>query len=172
MTRTKKIVLAALFATSLPVAAIAGGFGGGFGGHCGPGRAETAEEAREHADRMADHVLGRIDATDAQRAQVDTLLDTTVPKMFAIHEDGAALRDEGMALFTADKVDAAAVESLRAEAMTLADEGSRLMASTAVSLANILTVEQRQDLAADLEKMHGEGGPHGRGDGPHERGQR
>ena len=172
MTRTKKIVLAALFATALPVAAIAGGFGGGFGGHCGPPRAETAEEAREHADRMAERALDRIDATDAQRAQVDALLDTTVPKMFAIHEDGAALREEGRALFTADKVDAAAVEALRAEAMTLADEGSRLMASTAVSLANILTVEQRQDIAEDLERFHGEGGPHGRGDGPPERGQR
>jgi protein CpxP len=167
MTRTKKFLLVGLFATALPVAALAGGFGG----HFGPPRAETAEEARDHADRMAERALDRVDATDAQRAQVDAVLDTAVPKMFAIHEDGAALREQGRDLFTAPTIDRAAVESLRAEAMTLADEGSRLMADTAVQIATILTPEQRQDLGAAMDKWHDEGGPRGRG-GPGERGQR
>jgi Spy/CpxP family protein refolding chaperone len=153
MTRTKKIALIGLFA-ALPLAAVAHGPMGG-------PRAASAEEAREHAGRMADRALDRVDATDAQRARIDAILDENVPQMFEIHEDGAALREDGRALFAAKTVDGAKVEALRVQAVALFDEGSKVMAGMMVDIANVLTVEQRQDLAEDLAELRERRGPPG-----------
>ena len=162
MTRTRTIALVALLAASIPAAAFAFG-----GGHRGP-RADSAEEAREHAGRMIDRGLDRVDATDAQRAQIDTVLDRAVPALYAVREDGAALREESRGLLTAEKIDRAAAEELRQDGVALFDQGSRIMTNAMLDIASVLTVEQRKELGALMDRFHdradeGQGGP-GRGE--------
>ena len=170
-TRTRTLALVALLAAALPAAAFA------FGGHGGHGScAASAEEAREHAGRMVDRGLDRVDATDAQRATIDTVLDRAVPQIYAVREEGAALREDARDVLTADTVDAAAAEAIRKDALALVDEGSRLMVGAMVEVASVLTPDQRQELGELMDRMHAEGpagGPGGERGGPGgERGER
>lgn len=164
MTRTRTVLVLGALAAALPLAAYAGGFGGR-GSHHGP-RAESAEEAREHAGRMADRVLDRVDATDAQRDQIDAVLDEAVPRLYAVHQDGRDLREEGRELLVAETVDAQAVEGVRKDAVALFDEGSKVMADAMVRIGNVLTVEQRRDLADAMERFRDERGGRGPDEGP------
>ena len=159
MTRTRTIALVALLAAAVPAAA----FAFGPGGHRGP-RADSAEEAREHAGRMIDRGLDRVDATDAQRAQIDTVLDRAVPALYAVREDGAALREESRGLLTAEKIDRAAAEELRQDGVALFDQGSRIMTDAMLDIASVLTVEQRKELGALMDRFHDRAEEGGRGE--------
>ncbi len=153
----RTLLLGGLAAVTLPLLA----FAGGRGFHHGP--PASAAEAREHVGERIERALERVDATDAQRAAVDAVLDRDVPKMFALHEDGASLREEGRALFGAAAIDRDAVEDLRRDTVALFDEGSKIMFATMADVAAALTPEQRADIVDAMERMHG---PHGRPHGP------
>jgi Spy/CpxP family protein refolding chaperone len=167
-TRTRTLTLVALLAAALPAAAFA------FGGHGGHGScAASAEEAREHAGRMFDRGLDRVDATDAQRTTIDAVLDRAVPQIYAVREEGAALREDARDVLTADTVDAAAAEAIRKDALALVDEGSRLMVGAMVEVASVLTPDQRQELGDLMDRMHEDGPPGERGGpGGPDRGER
>ena len=148
-------LVAAVAATAFALpAAFAGSRGGGscaHGRHAGP---ESPAETREKLGWMADKLMKRVDGTDAQKAKVDALLDQIAPNVFRIHTDGRALREqlESALLDSKGEIDAAELESIRAEGMKLADEASKRAVGTLTQLADILTPEQREELAEDMQR--------------------
>lgn len=128
----------------------AGGFGGG--GHCREGGEWSAEEARDHVGMFADRVLDRVDATDTQKDQIDSVLDKAVPQLHSYKTEGRALKTDFREALSEDQIDRAELERIRQEGLDLADRASATAMDTLVQIATVLTPEQRQELRAAYEE--------------------
>lgn len=135
------------------VAHAASGHGCGFGHHDAP---KSAEELRGHLGKGAGFLLDRVDATDAQEAEVGAVLDRVAPELWALKDDKDALHQDFRAALTAPEVNGEEVEGLRKEALVLADDASRIVLGGVVEVARILTPEQRSEVAEAAAKFHGE----------------
>lgn len=158
--RVKRIVIATVvaLAAGVGVAAWADGRGGGCGGHGmgGPGMMGGGGPGMMWGGaRMTDRMLDGLDATEAQRAQIRQITQAAAAEMKTQFEAGRALREKGLAIFTAPTVDAAGAESLRQQMLAQHDQMSKRMMETMVAVANVLTPEQRAKFAERM-KMRGE----------------
>ena len=148
------LTLVAATLAAIPFAFADGRWGGRWGGcHHGFGHGDgDAEQMRDHASRAADHLLGRVDASDEQRAQVDAILDAAVPDFFALKTQGRTLREAFHAAALADDPDREGLEALRQEALGLADEATSKALDTMLDVHGVLDAEQRsrfQELVKD-----------------------
>lgn len=131
-----------LFAGALvlvPIVAIAGS--GLHGRHGNP---------KAHVEEMLDDV----DATDAQRQAIAPLVDRATARAHEIHAQGEELHDELHDLLTADVIDRAALELVRVDAVALVDRASREMVDAMTGMAEVLTPEQRKEIARRAESWH------------------
>ena len=101
----------------------------------------------EWVARRVDRMLDGIGASDAQRAQIRQIAQTAAADLTAQRDAGRALRAQGLRIFTAQSVDAAAAESLRQQMLAQHDQASRRMLQAMLDVANVLTPEQRVKLA-------------------------
>lgn len=91
-----------------------------------------------------ERLLTTLHATDAQRAQITSILAAARTDLRAQHEAGRALQQKMMAVFTAPNVDANSAESLREQMQTQRDQASRRMLQAMLDVSNVLSPEQRQ----------------------------
>jgi periplasmic protein CpxP/Spy len=126
-----------------------------------PGRGPDAGEHGPFGGdgRHMGKLLDAAGATDAQRAQIKATWDGLRPQLQALRQDRMKLHGEMKTALTAATVDTAAVERLRQEGVKLADRSSTLITQGIVQTAQVLSPEQRQKIAAQLDKH----GPHSRG---------
>ncbi len=96
--------------------------------------------------RMADRVLDRIQATPAQRSQVQQLLKGAADEARADREAGRELAQQAATLFAQPTVDANAAEALRQQMLVRADATSRRATQLMLELSRVLTPEQRAQL--------------------------
>ncbi len=120
---------------------------GGHGRHGGPG----GPEGMMPFGRM-ERMLEDVDATDAQRKQIHTIMAAAMKDMKAQHENGRKLHEQGMALFGAPTIDAAAFESLRQQRQAQHEAASKRMTQAFVEAAKVLTPEQRAKFADKMKK--------------------
>jgi Spy/CpxP family protein refolding chaperone len=113
------------------------------------------EAMREHAEFAADWALGRVDATEEQKAEVQAILDRTLADVSALRGDHGALHEAAVAELTAPTIDRDALEALRAEQVAELEEASRTIVEGVADIATVLTVEQRLELAELAERFHG-----------------
>jgi len=120
------------------------GAGDGMGehGHFGRGR------------RMG-KLLDAAGASDAQKAQIKAAWQGLRPQLQAVREQRVKLHGEMKKALTAPTIDTAAVERLRQQEVQLADKASTLFTQGIVQTAQVLTPEQRQKVAAQLDQHHG-----------------
>jgi len=151
----KRVLVVALLgaATAGGLAAVAHE-GGQFGWHHGP-MAMTAEDFSAHLDKFLQHVYIEIDATDAQKAQLDPLIRQACDDLKPLHEQVHGFHSQALALLTADTIDRTAIETMRAEHIQAADQASRRIAQLLGDVAEVLTPAQRKALAAHIAEMHG-----------------
>ena len=123
--------------------AMAQGHGGMRGGQGGP---EMMMGGR------IEHLLEAVDATDAQRAQIKQIMQAARTDMKAQHQAGNKMRQQGLALFAAPNIDAAAVEALRVQMQAQHEAVSKRMSQTMVEVARVLTPEQRAKFAERMKK--------------------
>lgn len=114
----------------------------------------SPEQIRDRVDRVSDRVLSKLDASDEQRTEVDTLVDQLLPGMIGFKAEGRALKAKFRTALTADTIDAQELENLRQEGLALADRASAKALGAVISLAEILTPEQRAELQALLQEKH------------------
>ena len=149
--RIKKAAIATLvaLAAGAGVVAWADGRAGGWGGHGmgGPAMMGGGYGMMGDGSRMSDRMLAGLNATDAQRAQIRQIMQAAAADMKTQFEAGRALREQGLAIFSAPVVDAAAAESLRQQMVAHYDQMSQKMTQTMVAVANVLTPEQRAKFA-------------------------
>jgi Spy/CpxP family protein refolding chaperone len=111
-------------------------------------------EMREHAESMADRLLSRIDATEEQKAKVQTILSPLVADFVDTRIEHQAARAAVVAELTGSSIDREALEALRLERIKAFDELSRRIVGSVADIAEVLTREQRQELAELSERFH------------------
>ncbi len=134
------------------------GQGDGYGGwHRGGFMAGPLDPAQvdEHLDRMLKHLYVEIDATDEQKERLAPIVKQAVKDLLPLREKMQAARKQAVELLTRDAVDRAAIETLRAEHLQLAEQASRRIAQALGDAAEVLTAAQRKELAARMEKHRG-----------------
>jgi periplasmic protein CpxP/Spy len=104
--------------------------------------------------RRMGKLLDAAGATDAQRAQIKAAWSGLRPQMQALRQERMKLQGELRKALTAPTIDTAAVERLRQEGVKLADRSSTLSTQGIVQSAQVLSPDQRQKVAAQLEKHH------------------
>jgi Spy/CpxP family protein refolding chaperone len=112
----------------------ADGPGGGFAGH------------------RLQRLLDKVNATPAQRSQIEGIWNNLRPQMKANRQQRQSLHQQMAAAFTAPTVNAAQVEQLRQQSMSLADKQSQLFTQGLVQTAQVLTQAQRQQAEAAIEQ--------------------
>ena len=122
---------------------------GGPGLFMGPGAMNP-----ERMNRQIDRMLDGLNATDAQRAQIKEIARVAAVDLKAQHDkdDGRALRDKGIQLFSAPTIDAAAVDSLRQQMDALHGQTEKRVMQAMIDIGRVLTPAQRST-AGQLAKF-------------------
>jgi periplasmic protein CpxP/Spy len=150
---TVPVIGLALLGTITAGAAMRGRHGG-FPFHPGgPGGPGDIEDHRAFAQERFEFALDRIGATEEQQAEIEGIIEPAVDQAMDAHADHEARHDEFRDLLLAETVDRDALEAMRAEAMDRFDEGSQLFVTVIADVAEVLTVEQREDLV-ELVQSH------------------
>lgn len=105
-------------------------------------------------------MLDDVQATPEQREQIRRITDAAAADMRSQHEAARSLHQQVGSLLTGPTVDAAAAEALRQQMMAQHDQASRRMMQVMLDIANVLTPEQRQQLAERMARR-AEAGPRG-----------
>jgi len=130
--------------------------GGGWRGHhAGPLDPATLDTAVE---RMLKHLYVEIEATEAQKEKIGPIVKSAARDLLPLRDKLHAARASGIGLLKADTVDRAAIERLRGDQVTLADQASRRFTQALADLAEVLTPAQRKELAAHFVRRQGRWG--------------
>lgn len=124
--------------------------------HHGGHRAEMREV-------MLGKMLDRVDASDEQRAQITAIVSAARDDVAALRKGSREqLRDDVIRILTAEEVDRAALEALRAEHQRIMDQTLDRMTDALTRAANVLLQSQRIELAEMMrEHMERSGRHHG-----------
>ena len=95
-------------------------------------------------------MLDRVNATPEQRAQIKAITDAAATERKAQFQANRGLHEQMMALFTQPAIDANAAEALRQQQMAQFDAASKRRLQTMLQVANVLTPEQRQQIAQEM----------------------
>lgn len=118
------------------------------GGNGGPDGGAMGMMMGGRAERM----LESMDASDAQRAQIKQIMQAARSDLKAQHQAGRKLHEQGLTLFAAPNIDAAAIEALRQQMQTQHEAASKRMSLAMVDAARVLTPEQRAKFAEQMKK--------------------
>ncbi|MDZ5461013.1 Spy/CpxP family protein refolding chaperone [Azohydromonas lata] len=140
-----------------PAASAPGPMGGPMGGpmheghrHGGPGM------GGRHMERL----LERVNATPEQRGKIRGIFDAAAADMRTQRDTRRQLHEQGLTLLAQPTIDTAAVEQLRQQMLAQHDLASQRWSKAMVDAANVLTPQQRTQLAA-LMREHAARGPGG-----------
>ena len=121
-----------------------------------------AAQARGHGDHgggghgmmggRIERLLETVDASDAQRSQIKQIMDAARADLKGQRDAGRKLHEQGLTLFAAPNVDAAAIEALRVQMQAQRDTASKRMSQAMVDAARVLTPEQRAKFAEKMKK--------------------
>ena len=151
--RTAVFALIAGVAIAAGVGAVAHETGMPFGLHHAP---MTAEEINTQVDKFLQHVYIEVDATDAQKAQIEPLVRQALADLMPLHQHALDFHQQALQALSADQVDRVALENLRVAHLQAADAASRRITQAIADIADVLTPAQRKALAAHVAQMHGQ----------------
>ena len=134
------------------IAVDAGAHGGWGHRHHWRGHATDATQVTERLQHASAWVLGRVDATEAQRERIDAILAGAVDDIFPMRAEHYAHRRDLIAEFSRPQVDRAELERIRVEELALAEKATVRLLDATVAIADVLDPEQRQQLVEKLAK--------------------
>jgi len=138
---------------------------GGMVGVGGPGMMMMGAGDPAHMNRMLDRMLGGLDVTEAQRTQIQQIVQSAASEMQTQRDAGRSLREQAAQIMAAPVIDAAAAESLRQQMLAMHDQSSKRMLQTMIDIGNVLTPEQRAQLAERMKQRGTAMHQHRRGQG-------
>ena len=112
----------------------------------------------EHLDRMLKHLYVEVDATDAQKQQLGPIVKTVARDLLPMRDRMRDARQQAVALLSQPSIDRAALEALRANQLHLAEQASRHFTQALADVADVLTPEQRKQLAERMGRWRGRRG--------------
>jgi Spy/CpxP family protein refolding chaperone len=142
-------------AAGIGVTAFAHGSGGGWHrGGFAAGRLDPAQ-VDQHLERMLRHLYVEIDATDEQKDRLAPIVKQAAKDLLPLREKASDARRKAAELLTQDSIDRAAIETLRAEQLQLAEQASRRFTQALADIADVLTPAQRRQIAQRFEHHRG-----------------
>jgi len=123
--------------------------------HGGHGFAHNPEQARERAAFGVEWAFRAVDATEEQRREGKAVVERLVDQLIPLGDRHREHREAVVRELVRPQIDRAALEQLREEGMTLADEASRIAVDGVADLAEVLSPEQRAELAELFHRFHG-----------------
>ena len=115
-------------------------------------RSFDPDRAAKRIEHRVDHVLSRIDATQEQKDKVGGIIKTAMTDITNLGVHPLDARNKLGQLLTADTVDPAAIEALRAEQLGKMDAASKRVTQAMIEAAAVLTPEQRRQLIDRWQK--------------------
>jgi periplasmic protein CpxP/Spy len=108
-----------------------------------------------HVDHVLEHLYVEIDATDAQKAQIDPLVKQAMSDLAPLHAQAQSAHTQFIQALTQPTLDRNSLEAAREAHMQLAEQASKRFVQLIGDVGNILTPAQRQALANHIQKLHG-----------------
>jgi Spy/CpxP family protein refolding chaperone len=110
--------------------------------------------ARQHVEMGVGWVLGTVDATPEQEQRVKSIATGALSDLLPLRDRHHNNREAFRAALTGATVDREALEAARRDELKLAEEASARLVSAIADAAEVLTPEQRAELAAMHERFH------------------
>lgn len=129
-----------------------GGFGHGGGWHMGPGAQTDPEAMKRRVDASVRWMLADINASEAQQTRIADIVAATMKEMAPLREKHREARQSVMELLAKPNVDRAALEAIRAQEIQAADAMSKRFVQSLADVAEVLTPEQRAQLADKMKQ--------------------
>jgi protein CpxP len=114
----------------------------------------ASEGMGDHIAQMVQHLYGQIDVTDAQKAQIDPLVQQATADLAPLHSELDDTHANLLAALGADTVDRAAIEDMRVAHIRAMDQASQRVTQLIEDIADVLTPAQRKALAAQIAQHH------------------
>jgi Spy/CpxP family protein refolding chaperone len=108
-----------------------------------------------HLDRALKHLYVEIDATDAQKQQLAPIVKAAAQDLLPLRARMHDTRRQAVELLSQQTIDRAALEALRADKLKLAESASQRLTQALADVADVLTPEQRHQLADRIHRWHG-----------------
>lgn len=161
-TRRRRVIAGAVFA-AIVVASLGAGFGvralahGPGGWHRGGLLGGDGDPARmeERLDRMLRHFYVEIDASEAQQQLLAPIVKDAMRDLAPLRTQLRDTRRQAVELLTRETVDRGALEALRTSKLQLAEQASARFTRALADVADVLTPEQRRQLAERFGRRHG-----------------
>lgn len=122
--------------------------GGGGRHHGGPAMMAPGGMFGGHIE----HMLDLVNATDAQRSQIETIFKAARQDLAGQRDAGRQLHQQMATLYMAPNIDAAAIESVRGQMSAQHEAASKRMSQAATEAARVLTPEQRAKIGEVMKK--------------------
>jgi protein CpxP len=104
-------------------------------------------------DRRLKHLYVEIEATDEQQQRLDPIVKQAMSDLAPLRQNLRAARGEALRLLSQERVDASALEALRARQIQLADDASRTVTRALIDASEVLNPAQRKQLAAHFARQ-------------------
>ncbi|NCT83803.1 MAG: periplasmic heavy metal sensor [Comamonadaceae bacterium] len=118
------------------------------GGHGGPAMMMPGGLFGGHME----HLLDAVNATDAQRSQIDAIFKAARQDLAGQRDAGMKLHQQMATLYTATNIDAAAIEAVRQQMSALHETASKRLSQASIDAARVLTPEQRAKIGELMKK--------------------
>lgn len=119
------------------------------------GATPSAPDVSAHVDHVLKHFYAQIDATDAQKAQIEPLVKQAVSDLLPLHSQLRTAHTQAIQALMQPTVDRGSLETARAQHLQLADQASKRITQLMADVGDVLTPAQRTALADRLQHMHG-----------------
>jgi periplasmic protein CpxP/Spy len=105
------------------------------------------------AGHRLDHLLASVNATADQRTRIKAIAEAARSDLKTLQAAGRSAHQQVMTLLAAPTIDAAAIETLRVQISQQHDQASRRITQALIDASNVLSPDQRKQLADRAGKM-------------------
>jgi Spy/CpxP family protein refolding chaperone len=109
-------------------------------------------------ERMVNRLAWAVDASSEQKQKLTAIIQRAADDLRPLREKRVEARRQLRDVLTAPTIDRSKLEAMRADHMKLADQASQRITAALAEAAEVLTPEQRADLARRLERFGPRGG--------------
>ena len=114
----------------------------------------SSEDVGNHVTQMVQQLYADVDVSDAQKAQIDPLVQQAIADLAPLHSEIHDSHADMLAVLGAETVDRAAIETMRVSHIRAMDQASQRITQLIEDIADVLTPAQRKALAAEIAQHH------------------